>query len=73
MMTCANVQAVIESQGAAILRYRSSSGATLYDRFVKDRSYCQPSETTAAASVPTADRNASPVRKCIASSAENSR
>ena len=64
-MTCANVQGVIQRQGAAILRYRSPrTGAMLYDRFVKDRSYCQASEDAAPASVPTADRNACPVRKC---------
>ena len=73
-MTCANVQAVIRSEGAAILRYRSpSTGAMLYDRYVRDSSFCQASETTAPASVPTADRDACPVKKCVQKSTSDQR
>lgn len=65
-MSCARVQAIIQSEGAAILRYRSKrTGVTLYDRYVRDRRYCQSSEITDYATVPTADRAACPVQNCI--------
>lgn len=66
-MTCAKVQAVVQSEGAAILNYRSARNPALplYDRFVSDRSYCGPAEIANRTSVPTADRKSCPVRNCI--------
>ena len=66
-MNCAKVKGIIQSEGAAILRYRSwhNPALTLYDRFVKDSRYCQSSEVATRASVPTADNNYCPLRKCI--------
>jgi hypothetical protein len=64
-MSCDRVQAIIESEGAAILRYRGRTGVTLYDRYVSSRRFCQSSETTETVGVPTADSRSCPVRRCI--------
>lgn len=66
-MSCAKVQGIIQSQSAAILRYRSprNPSLTLYDRYVKDGRYCQSSEVATRTGVPTADSNYCPLRKCI--------
>ena len=61
-MSCDRVQAIIQSDGAAILRYRGHTGLTLYDRYVSSRRYCQGGETT---SVPTADTSSCPVERCV--------
>ena len=64
-MSCARVQEIIRSEGAAILRYRGRSGLTLYDRYVASRRYCQGSEITDSVSVPTADTRSCPVNRCV--------
>ena len=66
-MSCAKVKGIIQSEGAAILRYRSlhNPALTLYDRFVKDGRYCESSEVATRTSVPTADNYYCPLRKCI--------
>lgn len=65
-MSCAKVHAILKSEGAAILRYRSKrTGIVLYDRYVRDRSWCQGSEITEYASVPTADDPSCGVKRCI--------
>ncbi|MDW6025433.1 hypothetical protein SAZ10_27090 [Mesorhizobium sp. BAC0120] len=66
-MSCAKVQGLIQSQGAAILRYKSARvpGLPLYDRYVRDSGYCDPSQFATWATVPTADTNSCPVAKCI--------
>lgn len=64
-MSCARVQAVLRSEGAAILRWRSNSGAPLYDRYVANGGYCDSDDVTRAASVPTADNRACLVLKCF--------
>ena len=73
-MSCSKVHATIQSEGAAILRYRSpSTGATLYNRFVSNRRYCGSHETAIRASVPTSDRVSCPVSKYILSAELNGR
>jgi hypothetical protein len=66
-MSCARVKGIIQSEGAAILRYRSqhNPALTLYDRFVADGRYCQSGEIATRTGVPTADSNYCPLRKCI--------
>lgn len=65
-MSCANVQATVKAEGASILRYRSkTSGQMLFDRYVRDSSFCAPGDISTAASVPAADRAYCPVKKCI--------
>ena len=63
--SCAAVQAIVDNDGAAILRWRSKrTGMTLYDRFVRNRSWCYGDQTTDYRSVPAADRSC-PVKRCI--------
>lgn len=63
-MTCSGVTAAINREGAAIMRYTSKSGALLYDRYVRNRNFCQPGETTQRAYIPTRDLPACPVNRC---------
>ena len=65
--SCAQVQSIVQSERAVILRYRSphNPALTLYDRYVSDGRYCQSSEVATRTSVPTADTYNCPVRKCI--------
>ena len=65
-MRCAKVQAVVEKDGAAILRRQpTSSGLPRYDRYVHSRHFGQSGEITARASVPTADTKSCTVRRCV--------
>ncbi len=63
-MTCSGVTAAINRDGAAIMRYTSKSGAPLYDRYVKNRKFCKPEETTQRAYIPTSDLPACSVNRC---------
>ena len=65
--SCAEVQGIVQSQHAVILRYRSphNPALTLYDRYVSDSRYCQSDEIATRAGVPTADRSYCPVRNCV--------
>jgi hypothetical protein len=68
-MTCAAVQAVLEADGEAILRYPSKSLLSLpiYDRFVSSKKYCAVDEVLKRTGVPTADKDYCPVHKCAES------
>ncbi len=50
-MTCGQARALLASRGAAVI----GTGGYTYDRFVRDRSFCQPTEATRSALVPTLD------------------
>lgn len=50
-MTCAQAQQMVVRSGAAVL----STGPTTYDRFVRDRSFCMPDESTEPTWAPTRD------------------
>jgi len=64
-MTCAEVQAVLRNEGAAILRYRSKrSGMPLYGRYVYTRFFCDVSQYADWRYVPTADDPSCPVKQC---------
>ena len=64
-MACAEVQDILYSEGAAILRYSSPrSGMTLYDRYVGNGGYCEHPKVAKRASVPTADTGHCPVLQC---------
>ena len=65
--SCAEVQDIVQTQRAVILRYRSqhNPALTLYDRYVKDGRYCESGEIATRTGVPTADSNYCPLRKCI--------
>jgi len=66
-MSCAKVQGLIQSQGAVILRYSSARvpGLPLYDRYVRNSSYCDPSQYATRAGVPTVDTDYCPVARCV--------
>lgn len=64
-MTCSKVKATIGRDGAAIMQHRSPrTGLILYDRYVKNRSFCPSNQTTDRAYVPTSDLPACPVNRC---------
>jgi len=64
-MTCAKVQATISREGAAIMRYTSQrTGVLRYDRYVVNRSFCQPGETIEWTSIPTSDKKNCRVNRC---------
>ncbi len=50
-MTCGQARGVVFSRGAAVL----GTGGATYDRFVRDRSFCEINETIEPAVVPTRD------------------
>jgi len=64
-MTCAAVQQALERDGIAILYRQGGSGITLYDRFVKDASFCAAGYTVASEGIAVADTQACRVAKCI--------
>lgn len=65
-LACSEVRAIIRSEGAAIMRYRSTvnPSLTLYDRYVRHDGYCDPREYAAPATIPAKDTRSCPVRKC---------
>jgi hypothetical protein len=69
-MTCEQVQALLSTAGAAILRYPSARSFSLpiYDRFVDGQKECETDEVAARTGVPTADKKYCPVYKCVLSS-----
>ncbi|HZH12209.1 MAG TPA: hypothetical protein VEZ24_17805 [Microvirga sp.] len=56
-LTCGQAQQVILSRGAAVL----STGAYTYDRFVRNRSFCEFNESIELALVPTRDTPQCPI------------
>jgi hypothetical protein len=65
--SCERVKSVLQSEGAAVLRYRSprNTSLTLYDRYVSDARYCSPDQVVKSTSIPTTDTEACAVRRCI--------
>ena len=65
-MTCERVQAVLESEGVAILRYPSPRSAqlTLYDLYAKDSRFCEDGQVARPAVVPTRNDRRCRVRRC---------
>ncbi|MCJ2083247.1 hypothetical protein [Methylobacterium sp. J-090] len=50
-MSCARAQGIVGSQGGVVL----GTGGATYDRFVRDRSFCEITEITIPAFVPAGD------------------
>lgn len=65
-LTCGEAQAIVATEGAAILRYQSqrNPSLTLYDRYVAHDGFCRMDEYAITAWVPTADTGACPVYTC---------
>ena len=64
-MTCAEVAEALERDGIVILFRSGKAGVTLYDRFVKDGSFCAPGYSTAVEGIVAADTDNCPVTKCV--------
>lgn len=65
-MNCAAIQQAVNREGAAILRWQSKRNPTLpiYDRYVRNSSYCEPGEYAKNAYVPSRDNPNCRVREC---------
>ncbi|MFI0845376.1 hypothetical protein [Mesorhizobium sp. IMUNJ 23232] len=63
-MSCGQVQAHIENEGAVLMRYRSRSGAPLYGRYVADIRFCPSSTRPEWRYIPAADTGQCPVLEC---------
>jgi hypothetical protein len=50
-MTCGQARGFVTSRGAAVI----GTGGQTYDRFVRDRSFCEVTEVTRTSFVPTRD------------------
>ncbi|WP_353645013.1 hypothetical protein [Mesorhizobium sp. WSM2239] len=66
-MDCAEIKAALQSEGAAILQWRSTRnpGLPLYGRYVANRRYCQPEQVAETAFVPSRGGTSCLVRKCV--------
>lgn len=64
--SCGEVQDIIAAEGAAILRYTSTSGSgmTLYNRFVRHGGLCPAGQVTKTEFIPTSDTLECPVMAC---------
>lgn len=60
-MTCAQVQAQIERQGGVVF----TTGQYTFERYVKNRNFCQHGEVLKNETIVTRDTNRCLVRKCI--------
>ena len=50
-MTCGQARGFIQARGAAVI----GTGGQTFDRFVRDRSFCEPTEVTKTTFAPTRD------------------
>lgn len=64
-MSCAEMQEVLERDGTAIFYRQGSSGVRLYDRFVRDDSFCATGYTSARERIAAADTEDCRVTKCV--------
>ncbi|RDJ13822.1 hypothetical protein [Rhizobium grahamii] len=65
-MSCQAARASIHNEGAVILRYPSKrvSGMTLYDRYIRDSTYCDAHQYAAWTTIPTKDNPRCHVLNC---------
>lgn len=66
-MSCAEIKATLQSEGAAILQWRSTRDPSLplYGRYVVNRRFCQVDEVAETTFVPARDARSCVVRKCV--------
>lgn len=66
-LSCSRIQALLQSEGPAILRYPSprNPGLTLYDTYVAEGRSCRTSGRGRLATVPAADTKSCKVIRCI--------
>ncbi|MCV0397614.1 MAG: hypothetical protein K5872_17390 [Rhizobiaceae bacterium] len=65
-MTCGEAQDRVLREGEVVLRWTSARnpGLPLYNRYVADRSFCQPTEALYYEYIPTSDTDQCPVVTC---------
>lgn len=65
--SCGTIQSIIRQQGAAIFRYPSprKNGLTLYDRYVRNDSFCNSNQIAESVLIPSNDSDRCPVRHCV--------
>lgn len=65
-MSCGEVRAIIDRDGAALMRYASKRvpGLQLYGRYVANEGFCEAGEYADRVSIPSADDRSCPVREC---------
>ncbi len=66
-LSCDSIHAIINAEGAAIMRYQSTRnpGLTLFDRYVRNGAFCDTEKYPVAATIPAADTNRCVVYRCI--------
>ena len=64
-MSCAEVHEAVDRTALPSCTAREESGVTLYDRFVKDGSFCATGYVTAREGIKAADTDDCRVTKCI--------
>jgi hypothetical protein len=66
-MSCDDVRAAVQDEGAVILRWSSKRDPSLpiYGRYVANSRFCHFDEVATYATVPTRDRKACVVNKCV--------
>lgn len=65
-MSCAQVKATVQQEGAVILRWNSARNPNLplYGRFVRNGNFCSASERAETSYIPTSDRRECAVDEC---------
>lgn len=65
-LSCSRIQAILKSEGTAILRHRSPSnpGLTLYDTYVARGGHCSTGGYSSLATVPASDTKSCRVYRC---------
>jgi hypothetical protein len=66
-LSCDEIKSIIRSEGAAIFRYPSPrrKGLTLYDRYVRNDSYCASHQSTEKVYIPSANADQCLVQRCV--------
>jgi hypothetical protein len=64
-MTCASLQATVQTKGSAIVVYQSRAANGLYDRFVRNSQSCAYDESTEIRYVPTTDTPVCVLSRCV--------
>lgn len=65
-LSCSRIQAILKSEGTAILRYPSPRNAqiTLYDTYVAQGGYCRTGGYGSSVTVPASDTTSCQVYRC---------
>lgn len=63
-MSCPQIYSVIGAEGEVVLRWVQPPDIQRFDRFVANRSFCGPTETTVPFTVPAAGNTACTVYRC---------